>query len=1407
MERIKKSRETGEKVEYEFEEEERVYDLVDEDKYAQIVQERQEEDFIVDDDGTGYTDDGREIFDDDPNEVPLEDAVKVKKNKKENNKAAKANTKITSMFIGTKKRKEKNVTLDGDDVLENILSSIENDSSAAKRTGASKTPKRAAKHPPRRLQEESLKKKKLTLKKTTHITPNRFKIKKEEEAHYDHNENNVQDDHGMTEDIESFKDSQDSCYGSQEAVPLSKKIKEEKNIEEFDSQLDDDADMMDLDESELQLSAVKTEVTRVKQEEKDSHLEDIFNTKEDEEVMPSIDFSGSTLPLIEVNGEKVLRFFWLDAYEDRYHQPGTVFLFGKVFIESSKTYVSCCVTVKHIERNLFILPRKTRHDQNGRDLETPVIFKDVYDEFNERIAIKYKLKEFKCKPSTKKYSFDLADVPHESDYLQFVYSAEQEQLPSDLKGETFSHVFGTNTSSLELLFLKQNIQGPSWIDIQYPQPPKHQMSWCKIEAVVDKPSFVKVVEESLPLPPLTVLSLSMLTANHPKTHSHEIISISGLIHNEIYLDKGAPTQCFKQNFCFVTKTADQLLPYDFQSTLKKKNSNIQVSPNERAMLGLLLAKIQQIDPDVLVGHDIHGFDLDILLNRFTHTKVPFWSKIGRLKRSQVPKSSGKFGVSIDKSPACGRLVCDVKISAKELIRCKSYDLTELVSVILSKERTEVQPDEVPIQLRKTGTLLQMLDKCRHDSVYSLQIMYELNVLPLAFQITGICGNVMSRTLLGGRSERNEFLLLHAFSKKQYILPDKSYRQKHMAQPHHDDHNDELASTQGSSHSSQKKNKGRKKPAYAGGLVLEPKKGFYDKYILLLDFNSLYPSIIQEYNICFTTIAREMKKSDENDIDELPDVPSPDMEFGILPTEIKRLVERRREVKKLLKTVSPGSELYLQYDIRQKALKLTANSMYGCLGFSHSRFYAKPLAALVTGKGREILMKTKDLASSLGLDVIYGDTDSIMINTNSSDLQEVRKIGTKVKTEVNKLYKMIEIDIDGIFKSMLLLKKKKYAAVMVDVKPDGTIVERKEMKGLDIVRRDWSGLAKDAGNYVLEEILSSKSRDVIVENIHDYLRNLKEQINENQVDLSKYEIHKSLTKHPEEYPDKKSLPHVTVASRMMSQGRRVAVGDTISYVICDDSSQLPASQRAYSLDELSKNTALKIDKHYYLSSQIHPVVSRLCDPIDGTDATFIAENLGLDPTAYKSHDRQGANDTAVSSLMNDEDRFKDVERFIIKCRNPECSNPVCEFKGAADDKFNPFVCGTCNQAYNINQICNSLKIFLRGKIKKYYNCWLQCDDETCGFVSRHISVQNYKSSHICQRCHRGHLRIEYNDSALHNQMLYLSNIFDVSKSPTDDTKRARLSDQNQGPTWKILHNEIDKVLRNNAYSMVNLANLF
>ncbi|CAH3146316.1 unnamed protein product [Pocillopora meandrina] len=1006
--------------------------------------------------------------------------------------------------------------------------------------------------------------------------------------------------------------------------------------------------------------------------------------------------------------------------------------------------------------------------------------------------------------------FEIEDVPVTSEYLEVRYSADGPQLPCDLSGQTFSHVFGTNTSSLELLLLNRKMKGPCWLNVKLPQLPQQPVSWCKVEAVIPKPDLLEVASQQDPPPPMVVMSLSFRTMLNTKTHTHEILAVSALVHHEVSVDKAAPKQKFQYHFCAVSKPNDQMYPYDFRDAVKKKQINMEITTSERALLGLFMAKIHRIDPDVIVGHDIYGFDLDLLMHRISACKIPHWSRLGRLKRSIMPKLSnggpGRGNSLLDRSITSGRMVCDVKISSKELIRCKSYDLTALSWAVLQSRREEIDQDEIPNKYNSTQELLRMFELTSMDALLTLRIMYDLNVLPLALQITNIAGNVMTRTLLGGRSERNEFLLLHAFNEKNFICPDKSYGKKQVVEADHDE--DEQPST----------SKGRRKPAYAGGLVLEPKKGFYDKHILLLDFNSLYPSIIQEYNICFTTINRTSSKSkglaEEEEMVELPD---PELEPGILPTEIRKLVERRKQVKGMMKNCARDSDQYLQYDIRQKALKLTANSMYGCLGFSHSRFYAKPLAALVTSKGREILLKTKDLVQNLGLDVIYGDTDSIMINTNTTDLVEVRKIGNKVKNEVNKLYRLLEIDIDGIFKSMLLLKKKKYAAISISENEDGTLNEIKEMKGLDIVRRDWCDLAKDSGNYVLAQILSSQPRETIVENIHDYLISVGENVAEGKVDIQKYIINKQLTKSPHDYPDKKSLAHVNVALRMLSKGRKVNAGDTIPYVICEDGSSLAATQRAYHPDEFCKSDTLKIDVKYYLANQVHPVVSRLCDPIDGTDAAHIAQCLGLDPSGYRGntglHDDENDALLGGQALMTDEERFKDCERFIVKCKRPGCGKETTLevlFKNTSDPFGLNDTCPGCRTEYSAGAVSNQLTIAMRKHIKEYYMGWQKCDDPSCGYTTRQVPLTLQRGAPMCTSCFRAHLLPAYSDTALYTQLLYYSRLFDYEyalKNSKEEIKKLPLDKRTATPFYTAVHSTVSRVLNANGYSEVNLSKLF
>jgi len=140
-------------------------------------------------------------------------------------------------------------------------------------------------------------------------------------------------------------------------------------------------------------------------------------------------------------------------------------------------------------------------------------------------------------------------------------------------------------------------------------------------------------------------------------------------------------------------------------------------------------------------------------------------------------------------------------------------------------------------------LMNYVSHCDADTYFIAALVLRLQMLSLTKVLTNLAGNSWARTLSGTRAERNEYILLHEFYRNKYICPDKySTKQQQRSEEKILDGDDDNVDT-------------KKKEKYKGGLVFEPEKGLYDKYVLVMDFNSLYPSIIQEYNICFTTVDR------------------------------------------------------------------------------------------------------------------------------------------------------------------------------------------------------------------------------------------------------------------------------------------------------------------------------------------------------------------------------------------------------------------------------------------------------------------------------------------------------------------------------------------------------------------------
>ncbi|GLH01797.1 DNA polymerase alpha catalytic subunit [Gryllus bimaculatus] len=1216
----------GSKNKYEVSDLENVYEEVDEREYSKRVRERQEDDWIVDDDGVGYVEDGREIFDDDLDDESIIIASRKKKRGGDHrgskrvclgtSKDQEKSNNIRSMLANMPAKKEAPVSLEEDDILGGIMQEISGDSTPLTKENAEIDTRLEC-------SEESAVK---YLKKFT-----------EKEEH-----NVPEDSYDTTfheEDITDISQQLDNadCEALHKNPQLNHNVAEVTSEEKF---------IIDAPKNKENIPANDINVLSSKPLTTENITVDINN-----------------LPFVKsAEGNQMMRFFWLDAHEEPLKQPGVIFLFGKVWIESAKEYVSCCVAVRNVERKILVLPREK---MTVDSIEKDVTFLDVYKEFSN-VASKYGIMEFRSRKVELNNCFN-PEIPVTSEYMEVKYS----------------------------------------------------MSVEKMEMV-----SVATSAQKLSPPPVVLLALQIRSVVNSKNNNNEVGLVVGLVNRDFPLNHEPPAnKQYSQHFCILAPLCDQPFPYDIRECIKQQDGvYVERMDSERALLNNLLAKVQRLDPDFIVGHDILGFDLEVLLQRLLNHKIPNWSRLGRLRR-HFPNPNDK---------------------------------------VLEKETHPAVTFEEVRKCYESGSKLKnLINQTLFDTACALQIMCQISAIPISLQITNIAGNVLSRTLMGGRAERNEYLLLHAFHEKKFIPPEKTYKKAIVKNSEEEE--------------ADKRGKGRKKPNYSGGLVLEPKKGLYDKMVLMI-----------------------------------PDVPSKDLEIGILPAEIRKLVESRAAVRKLM-----GDPKLSAVERAQ----LMANSTYGCLGFSNARFYAKPLAALITAKGREILMKTKEYVETMNYEVIYGDTDSIMINTNCADYEEVTKIGKQILQSVNKLYRCVNLDIDGVYKFMLLLKKKKYAVTEVIRLSDGTLKTKIKHKGLDIVRRDWSRIAIESGNFVVEQLLSDlplEDRLVLIEN---HLRKLGEDLKAGCVPLPLLTVSKQLSRSLEQYTDDKSQPHVLVAKRLLKKGMcRMKAGDTVSYVICDDGTTGTAVQRAYHLDELKMDKNLKIDYKYYLAHQIHPVITRLLDPVDGIDSCRIAEFLGLDPTPYKQSLRQQAaksednTEKPFALLLREPEHYEKCEKFSFTC--VQCkTETVMEKPFKKDDAGNlyPSLSRCANSQCTVRptqylaSLENRLTSMLRYHLHQYYKGVLICEDPACPLRTRFVPLNFHRAYPVCILCDSAVMYKEVSDKDLYTQLLFFQRIFDLHGSP--DYKNGFQVSAEVETAYIKLYNKVENFLKYSFYSRVDCTSLF
>lgn len=259
-------------------------------------------------------------------------------------------------------------------------------------------------------------------------------------------------------------------------------------------------------------------------------------------------------------------------------------------------------------------------------------------------------------------------------------------LPNNMTGETFSHVFGTTTALFEQFVLWKNIMGPCWLTMDKGEFTQlNNASWCKLELQVANPKKIAVTEaaENLDAPPLTFMSIALRTTLNVKENKQEILVASARVYDNISLnDTTAPERLPCKSYT-IMRPAGTSFPTGFEAVSKKQRSSIILAKTEPLLLSQFLALLERTDPDVLMGHQLQDVDYPVLLNRMRERKTPGWHRIGRMRRSEWPKTMGKGGSSFfaERQLVSGRLLCDVandmgKVSDKILL-WKGRELTGL----------------------------------------------------------------------------------------------------------------------------------------------------------------------------------------------------------------------------------------------------------------------------------------------------------------------------------------------------------------------------------------------------------------------------------------------------------------------------------------------------------------------------------------------------------------------------------------------------------------------------------------------------------------------------------------------------------------------------------------------------------
>ncbi|PUZ44005.1 hypothetical protein GQ55_8G053400 [Panicum hallii var. hallii] len=715
-----------------------------------------------------------------------------------------------------------------------------------------------------------------------------------------------------------------------------------------------------------------------------------------------------------------------------------------------------------------------------------------------------------------------------------------------------------------------NIVGGNWIEVPAGKYRKaaRVMSYCQLELGCLYSDLVSHAAEGeySKMAPFRILSFDIECAGRkghfPEPTHDPVIQIANLVTHQ---GEGQP---FVRNV-MTLKSCSPIVGVDVMSF-----------DTERDILLAWRDFIREVDPDIIIGYNICKFDLPYLIERAEVLKIVEFPFLGRIRNSRVRVrdttfSSRQYGVRESKDVTIeGRVQFDLLQAMQRDYKLSSYSLNSVSAHFLGEQKEDVHHSIISdLQNGNSETRRRLAVYCLKDAYLPQRLLDKLMYIYNYVEMARVTGVPISFLLSRGQSIKVLSQLLRKAKQKNLVIPNI-------------------------------KGQGSGQDTFEGATVLEASAGFYEKPIATLDFASLYPSIMMAYNLCYCTLvpaedARKLNLPPES----LNKTPSgeifvkPELQKGILPEILEELLAARKRAKADLKEAKDPLERAV-LDGRQLALKISANSVYGFTGATVGQLPCLEISSSVTSYGRQMIEHTKKLVedkfTTVGgyehnAEVIYGDTDSVMVQFGVSTVEDAMKLGREAADYISGTFtKPIKLEFEKVYFPYLLISKKRYAGLYW-TNPEK--FDKMDAKGIETVRRDNCLLVKNLVTECLHKILVDRDVPGAVQ----YVKNTISDLLMNRVDLSLLVITKGLTKTGEDYAVKAA--HVELAERMRKRDPATAptVGDRVPYVIIKAAKGAKAYEKSEDPIYVLDNN-IPIDPQYYLENQISKPLLRIFEPI-------------------------------------------------------------------------------------------------------------------------------------------------------------------------------------------------------------------